>query len=212
MGSTTTAHTAIDRTLFLSPPPLTIRLRDLARPELMARFGARCCIEATAATLDVLRAGGVRARELPVTVMVFNAAGWRLQGQDILPGRSPVDETVWRLQGACSVGIGTLCDVPRPGHYGGHLAVLVEERWLLDVSIDQASRPEDGVNLTPLLADITPSQLELDGEVIPQVDGSVVVYRLNPTPWAGAYRRMRAWTDKRQRAEVAAAIRSALRE
>jgi len=177
---------------------------------LLDRFGATSCIESTAAALDVLRAGGLLVHVLAVTVLVFNAAGWWLHERGVMPGGSAVDMAVWTLQGAWSVGIGTLTDLPSPGSYGGHLVALVEKRWLLDLAIDQASAPEFGVNLAPLLVPIEISRLNGAGEPIILPDGSVLVYHANPAPWAGAYRRMQAWTNRHQRAEVAAAIRGTL--
>jgi hypothetical protein len=108
---------------------------------LRERFGASSCIESAAAAIDVLRASGVWVQVLAVTVLVFNALGWQLHGQGILPGLSPIEMAVWSLYDAWSAGIGTLTDVPGLGVYGGHLVALVENRWLLDLAIDQASRP-----------------------------------------------------------------------
>jgi hypothetical protein len=177
---------------------------------LRERFGAASCIESAAAAVDVLRAGGIWVQVLAVTVLVFNAIGWQLHGQGILPGLSSTEMAVWSLYDAWSVGIGTLTDVPSPGAYGGHLVALVENRWLLDLAIDQASRPDHGVTLSPLLVAIEPSRLAADGEIVELSDGTVLVYHLNLAPWAGAYRHMQAWTDKRQRAEVASAVRATL--
>jgi hypothetical protein len=64
--------------------------------------------------------------------------------------------------------------------------------------------------LSPLLVPTEPSRLAAEGEVIKLSDGTVLVYHSNVAPWAGAYRQMQAWTDRRQRAEVAAAVRATL--
>jgi hypothetical protein len=193
-----------------APPGLAIQLQQRARPVLHERFGAASCIESTAAAIDVLRAGGIWVQVLAVTVLVFNAAGWQLHVQGIVPGLSTVEMAVWSLYDAWAAGIGTGTDLPGVGVYGGHLVTLVENRWLLDLAIDQASRPDHGVTLSPLLVAIEPSQLASDGAVIHLSDGTVLVYQLNLAPWAGAYRHMQAWTDKRQRAEVASAVRATL--
>lgn len=200
------------------PHPLAVWLADHARPILLREMTANNCIESTAAALDVLRSHGVRCRELPVELTIFNAAAWQfikrgmlLRDADGRPVRE--NETAWDLAGAWSVGLGMDRDqVPTPGKYGGHLVALVEECWLLDLSIDQAQRLHRGITIDePILCRADPAQLADGWQEYGGPDGQVVMYRLNHSIWAGAYKRARPWRDRAQRKQLADEIEAAYR-
>lgn len=186
----------------LSPPPAALWLADRARPILLRRFTPDCCIESTVAALDFLRARGVACRELSVQVMAFNAAAWKLYRNGSRVQESAADRATWDMLGAWSVGIGFIdTPTPKPGRFAGHLVALVEERWLLDLSIQQASRPRHKLRLDDaVLAACDPAYLAAGG-TYPYAgpDGSVLVYGLNRTFWGGAYAAARSWRDRRQR-------------
>jgi hypothetical protein len=197
-----------------TPHPLAAWLRDHARPILLSHFTPDCCIESTAAALDVLRAHGVACRELSVQAGVFNAPAWELYQRGILMHHGRAERMVWELKGAWSVGVGLIDDdVPRPGRFGGHLVALVEERWLLDLSIDQANRPLKRLDVPrPLLAEI-PDPLQLGrGVQLAGPNGHVLVYKLAQTPWRNSYKQARPWRDRAQRAGIAREIDAVYRQ
>lgn len=191
---------------------LAVWLTKHARPILLEHLSVDSCIESTAVGLDVLRAHGVRCRELSVHVGIFNAAGWKLYQQGLLYGHGPAEQSVWDLTGAWSVGVGLVdTDVPKPGRFGGHLVALVENRWLLDLSIDQAARLHRGILLEPLLAPVADvAELER-GLVYTGPDDQHVVYKLSQAPWKDSYKLTRPWRDRRQRTFLAGLVERAHR-
>lgn len=93
------------------------------------------CIPAASFAVEVLKAFGISAKPLPVQVLVTTADAW----EEALRGELPAT--------GYSLGIGF--GDPMPGRYGGHLVVLVENTVLLDLTLDQADRPNRDIRLHP---------------------------------------------------------------
>lgn len=129
-------------------------------PAELTRIGytRRTCILHTRYAVDTLRDLGLRARPFTTRVMVGNAE-WRRIAEQI--GRWPqADE--WTDEAWC-VGVGFGADPrdERPG-YDGHVIAVVNDRWALDLTIDQANRPQYGIELSPHYWPATPAFLRGD--------------------------------------------------
>jgi hypothetical protein len=192
-------------------PAQAVWLAENARPILLRYLHPDSCIESSALALDFLRRLGIACRELPVEVSVMNEPAWRLYEGGSTYGASPEERAAWDLAGAWGVGLGMISTpVPRPDQYAGHLIVVVEGGWLLDLSLDQASRPRHGIVVAPLLAAI-PGGLH-HGTAFETAGGVRLVYRPSRTLWAKTYRTAPGWTSSARRAallgEVLAAYES----
>jgi len=123
------------------------------RAEILNDFTPNCCIESARIADMVLTHFRIPSRPLPTTAGVFNKAlaDWIAAGGD-LPTLTAekMDEF-----GGWVVKIGDTGEKIEGG-WDGHLATLVEERVLLDLSIDQANRPAKGIEVTPLAAPVPP--------------------------------------------------------
>jgi len=113
-------------------------------PPLLTEMGFqrdRCILHTRVACL-ALGELGFRARPLACKVLVANQA-WLDLREEL--GRPPL--TVAEMEGteAWSLGIGHgRPDNGRPG-YDGHVVAIAEERYALDLTIDQATREQRGI-------------------------------------------------------------------
>jgi hypothetical protein len=98
-----------------------------ARPIILEDWRADSCIASTAICIDVLDYFGLDARPLACRTVVWNR----------------------QLESGCwSVGIGH--GDKRQGGWPGHLVALAAGDLLLDLSLDQASRPQHNIELGAL--------------------------------------------------------------
>jgi hypothetical protein len=147
-------------------------------PAEMTRLGytRRTCILHTRYAVDALRLLGVRARPLSTRVMIGNAEWRRIAGElHRWPNHDEWTPEVWCL------GIGYGAD-PREEHpgYNAHVIAVVNERWALDLTIDQANRPKHGIELTPHYWPVTPAFLRGDEPTQFRFHGSYIHYDAMP--------------------------------
>lgn len=94
------------------------------------------CILSTRLGVEWLRAHRIRAQAMPVALVVFNPAGWELVQAGIAADRA--DE--WDAAGAWSVAVGLgVTEGSGPG-WDGHLVVIADGRYLVDLSAGQVQR------------------------------------------------------------------------
>lgn len=127
-------------------------LLEKARPEILKEFREDSCIASTAAGVDVLTYFNILAKALPVRTTVFNGAfAARIDAGQPWPKADEIKR--WTVEdGSYSVGIGY--GTQQPGKWAGHLAILAENIYLIDLSIDQASRPRYNIELKPLCVEV----------------------------------------------------------
>lgn len=190
-----------------TPARAEVVLRGLlehARLLILTRFRPDSCIACTRIALDVLAHFGVPAEPLPCRVVVFNPAmKARCEREGRIPDVTELD--LWIEQdGAWSVGLGFANG--QPG-YDGHLVALAHGRWLLDLSLDQASRPARGIELRPLVAEVTPAFLSGQERLFVDPNGCALWYeRIDNAKHLVAP----DWTDQARRVELVAALILAL--
>lgn len=119
-----------------------IAFSEIAKEELVrVGLGAEC-LAAGKISVEVLRQAGLVARPLTVAARVLNAEYvnhvQRLR-------RLPNSGEDW--PGAYAVGIG----YQSAREWAGHLVVIVASEYLLDLTLDQAARPEHNLDLPPFL-------------------------------------------------------------
>jgi len=174
---------------------LLLRYAEVARPIILQHFRADCCIASTAITIDVLKALDVSAVPFPCQAMIFNAAF--IERTNRL-GRWPTREEMleWTNgSGPWSVGLGY---PPNDEEYVGHLAVIADNKYLVDASVDQATRPLYHLFLPPvLLANVSRdfrrskkgAEFKLRSET-----GDLIIYQ--PQPKNRVYLTAPDWVDK----------------
>lgn len=114
------------------------------------------CILSTAVGCEFLTQRGILAEPLPVQVMIFNK---KFVEHAERVGRLPIGNELesWSKEDSSySVAIGLGGD-PLPGKWPGHLVILAEKSYLIDLSIDQANRPEYGMVFEPIFCKISNS-------------------------------------------------------
>jgi hypothetical protein len=111
-------------------------LVHVARPIILERFNVTSCIASTRIGLLALTEFGVQGRVQNVEYVIVNDA-YRALTRDL--DRLPTFEDMEGTD-AHSLGLG----VDRGPDEVGHLAIGVGARLLVDLSIDQASRPQKG--------------------------------------------------------------------
>jgi hypothetical protein len=180
-------------------PPTLTEIMLASRESVLEEFRKQSCIATTRVIIDVCAYFGIKASPMAVSVIAFTKTAWAQDGDGAPVSEWPDDRY--------SVGIGFRS---RLGHkltkdWDGHL-VAVTDKWMLDGSLDQISRPEHSLSLCPLAIDVPPGW---DGTLYRQ-DGVVITYQpLSDLTW----RTSRNWSRRLPeiRRATGAAIRS-LRE
>ena len=165
--------------------PERVTLQDVVtvvRGNVLETFRQDSCIASTRVVIDVLDYFGIVARPRPVAAVAFNPEGYQLFLKGV-----PLEE--WP-KSAHSVGVkGT---GPHVGdRWDGHL-VAVNETHLFDASLDQMSRPEQGIPLEASVF-VMPAEVTSDQVWWERADGVVVIYG-----WIsdGAWRRSKNWSRR----------------
>ncbi len=96
---------------------------------------------------------------------------------------------------------------PQPGKWPGHLVATLGGKVLINLTLDQADRPEHGIVLpVPIVAPLSPEFLTHEGQMVGMVNGCRVVYEARPDDCS--FERSNDWKSrKRHAAVVGAAIR-----
>jgi hypothetical protein len=121
--------------------PFLPRLCEVVREELRigTLYRPDCRIAATAVLLDVLDYFRFTARPLSVIATVYNPA---MSERILREGMPTLEEAErdWFPKGCYSLAVGV--GDPEPGKWAGHLVANFADQLLLDLTLDQASRPQ----------------------------------------------------------------------
>jgi hypothetical protein len=132
-----------------NPERLTAIGRQI-RAAVLQTHGLDSCIYTTALTLHLLRALGQDAYALSVRAVIMNEPMARIMDERGAENVSRDDSDVLAA-GGYALGLGYAPDGIEQGRWPGHLVAILNRRWLLDFSIDQASRPQYGIPLDDVL-------------------------------------------------------------
>ncbi len=173
-----------------------MRIGTLYRPD--------CCIAATAILIDVLDYFRLTARPLSVIATVFNPAMTERIEREGMPTLEEAERD-WFPNGCYSLAVGF--GDPEPGKWPGHLVVNLADQVLIDLTLDQADRPQHDIVLPmPIIAPFPPEFLTEDGHLAGIVNGCRVVYEARPSD--RSFERSNDWRSRKRRdAIVGAAIR-----
>lgn len=159
---------------------------DAALKVLPKKFNPDCCIAATRITIDVLSEFHFKVKPLSVVVNVINESSGYV------------------------VSLGNKDQEKRPGCWVGHLITMVNERCIVDLTLGQATRPQYGIRLHPILCGTDPSFCSGEREVILKINGSDIIY--HPLPQDKTYLTAPDWQGNlERRREVGRAIKDLMR-
>lgn len=132
----------------------------VARPIILEMFNKDSCIASTRIAIDALRYFGIAAVPMALSATIYNACAVEEFGQGEAITSIANFQSALRVNepsGAWSVMIGTGLSEKDPNNptWAGHLvAVIPETTVLIDLAIDQASRPSKSIDLEPFCLQI----------------------------------------------------------
>lgn len=173
------------------------------------------CILSTAITIDVMRNFGIQATPMPVKVEVFDPVTTKSYYKKMV--KKP--NTNWTPRDAVSsrshiifIGYGN-GKSPAVGHLVSVLDIEPEPGVLIDLSVTQASRPEKGINIRPLVSPVT-SEFRSFKEVLivetEKPNNCILLY--NPDPNNSEIFNSGDWIDKKRREQIVKTITFAIDE
>jgi hypothetical protein len=186
--------------------PFLPRLCEVVREEMQVgtRYRPDCCIAATAILIDVLDYFKLTAKPLSVIATVFNPRMSERIAQEGMPTLEEAERD-WFPKGCYSLAVGA--GDPQPGKWPGHLVSVLGRQVLIDLTLDQANRPQYGIVLPmPLIAPYHPDFLAGEAQVAGIVSGCRVIYEARSGD--RSFERSNDWrSQKRRSAVVGKAIR-----
>jgi len=180
-------------------------LAKIARPKILEKFRADSCIVSTAIGIDVLTKFGILAEPLPVQVMIFNKPFIDRIGQTgVLPTGDELKS--WTKEdGSYSIGIG-VDGHSKHGKWDGHLVIVAEKRYLVDLSIDQANRPDYGMVFEPIVVEVNDSFFHGKHShifrIASSIDANDCVFRYVAVPSNQGYHLSPDWTIYNRRKSI----------
>ncbi len=153
------------------------------------RYRPDCCIAATTALIDVLDYFRLTARPLSVIATVFKPV---MSERNEREGMPTIEETEgdWFPNRFYSLPVGF--GEQQPGKWPGHLVASLEDRVLIDLTLDQANRPEHGIVLPmPIIAPRSAGFLAAVDHVVGTVNHCLAVYEAQPFDLLRAFNRLK---------------------
>ncbi len=199
-----------------------LELPDVQQRKLAAVMNAACrvfprryrpdgCIAAARVLVDVFDRLHVRCRPLAVTVDVFNPA--MVARATAEGGRLPADTEEyqrWIVESGCWwLTLGGASD-PEPGKWPGHVGVVVWESVLIDLTLQQASRPARGILLAPAAVQVCPAFLAGSESRVVTMGGSELHYVARPEH--KSFMNAPDWRDRRRHHDVVGHIVERVRD
>jgi hypothetical protein len=124
-------------------------LARLVRAEVLTTHRVDSCIASTRAFIDAAAALGWKAKPLPVVLEAYNAVLIaKLATHEATSGATEPSQALlasWAADGGYVVVVGAATTA---NDGAGHVVAVVENRFFVDPSVDQASRPAKEILLT----------------------------------------------------------------
>jgi hypothetical protein len=180
-------------------------LLKVGREEILKRYRPDSCIASTKIAIDVLSYFAIEAKPMVVRMLAYNALAWEAVSRQEQPD--------WDA-GAWSLGLGFPGDPPDPTKWDGHLVAVSKEIvegqvCILDLSMDQASRPHKQMTMEPSVFRIPEGVDEawVQGEIpvmFESPEGCLVSYMAFPDD--KSYSLSTNWADIKTRKETTGVI------
>lgn len=171
------------------------RLAEACWHEIRQFFEPDCCVLASRIFLDSLaRLGEYNATAVPIRVGLYNPAFQaEMRANGVLgPEHPEVAVPAGQQPKAITLGVAKPSngDTPRPDatytdatlYWPGHLGVLVRRKFIVDLSVSQASHPEHGITVNGVfVAPVTESWVTGRSQIGGVTErGVFAVYQTNP--------------------------------
>ena len=157
-------------------------LIERGRPLILEIASARSCISSTRLAVEYLRGRNIKAEPLTVRAHVLSPAMVEKINQygGLPEDKATIDRWYEESDQVWGIGLG-MSEIPaEAGNWPGHLVALVENKYLLDLSIDQASRPERGLLLEPFFIEVPSDFLQGGGISVAATSGAELHYWARP--------------------------------
>lgn len=128
----------------------------------LAPLDRRESVRACRAAIDALATFGVRATALSVTLAVYNHAYVAAMRGGAKAPTTTEEAEEWKAQGRYMTVLGAPGDTVRQvdGRWYGHLVLVLEGSWLVDITVDQVNDDRFGIHLEPTAIPVTKTFLE----------------------------------------------------
>lgn len=172
---------------------------------LVRKYKEDCCIAATRILIEVLKKLHFRnIKPLVVEANVFNEV-YCMKGR---PPESEEEAKAWLEEGAWQVVVGDRNTVI-PNKWAGHLVVILEDKYMIDLSMFQASRPQKQINMAPICT-VVPENFVKGGDKCGLMfNNCMVAYHSYPEDQT--YQKAKDWWDKARSADVVSEILSEIK-
>lgn len=147
-------------------PKAYSEMGQIIRRQILEMYTPDSCIASTRATVSALKLLSVDVFPLAVQVAIANRPLYEKAAE---MGRFPEAESPEYPPDGWGLGITQ------------HVVAIAERRWLLDYAIDQANRPQYGIDLIPLVVPVTEDWLRgRSGHVVFRHNDSFLYYTARP--------------------------------
>lgn len=147
------------------------------------------CVMSSRIAYEVFKHYDLNPKPFPVAVTVGNPKYTKMLDERGQPPMTEQELEEWIGQGAWVMGItGRRKEPPKPGYWNGHIVTVCEDA-LLDLSLDQCSRPQFGVEVEELYSKVPRGFLEgQERAVFVHGSGTIVIYESEPwnDGWKGS--------------------------
>lgn len=156
---------------------------------ILNKYREDCCIVTARIIIEVLKKLHFKdVKPFVVEANIFNETY-------VKKGRTPQSEEeaqTWLTEGAWQVVLGERTE-KHEGKWAGHLAVLLNNRYMLDIAILQASRPHKQINLTPIFTTVPENFVRGEDKCGLMFNNCMVMYTSYPEDQS--YQKAKDWWD-----------------
>lgn len=163
-------------------------LLHVARAEVLRDFRADSCIASTRVAVDALAYFGIPARPLSVKAAYYNRQAAEHAARIGRLLESPEETIAWSKEdGSWGIGIGYAPDESAQTDaekWAGHLVAIAGDRLLIDLSLDQADRPQYDIKFAPVSFRLSTEEqamfLQPEGRIERFYRGGILFYTAFP--------------------------------
>jgi len=167
---------------------------------LVRKYKEDCCIAATRILIEVLKKLHFRnIKPLVVEANIFNEV-YCTKGR---PPESEEEAKAWLEEGAWQVVVGDRQTII-PNKWPGHLVVILEDKYMIDLSMFQASRPQKKINMAPICT-VVPENFVKGGDKCGLMFNNCMI-TYSPFLKDQSYQKAKDWWDKTRSADVVSDI------
>ncbi len=174
----------------------------VAPDSLLSKYKENCCIAGSRIVMEVLKKLHFRdVKPITVEANVFNEVY-------VKKGRTPQSQEeaeAWRDEGAWQVVLGDRTQVI-PEKWPGHLALVIDGEYLLDVTIFQGTRPLKQIFLNPILTTIPEAFVKGEDKCGLMYNNCMIVYASYPND--KSYQTAKDWWDVKRSKDIVSEIYS----